>query len=103
MTFRTIDRSQNITSHGRTQADGTFELTTFSAGDGAVPGMHRAIVAMPVIRDERTGVRLANAPPPIAAKYAKFETSGLEFNVIASPAKNQFSIEVTPAVGANRL
>jgi len=32
------------TAHGRLQPDGTFTLTTFRAGDGAVPGTYRVTI-----------------------------------------------------------
>src|SRR5262249_24518965 len=31
-------------AHGAIKSDGTFELTTFNTGDGAVPGVHRFAV-----------------------------------------------------------
>ncbi len=31
-------------AHGQTQADGSFELTTFAANDGALPGEYKVVV-----------------------------------------------------------
>jgi hypothetical protein len=41
--FEPVDSGRE--AHGSIQPDGTFELTTFNKGDGAVPGTHRVAVS----------------------------------------------------------
>ncbi|WP_166823415.1 carboxypeptidase-like regulatory domain-containing protein [Thalassoroseus pseudoceratinae] len=36
--------TKDVTAHGRTDAQGQFELTTYEAADGAVPGKHKVTV-----------------------------------------------------------
>lgn len=71
-------------AHGQTQADGSFELTTFTANDGALPGDYKVVVEYhePVAhkgtyRDQREAMQAvqkekSKTPPryAIPAKYS---------------------------------
>lgn len=63
------------------KADGIFELTTYSSGDGAPPGEYAITVEL---RALTTGGEepIRNGPNTLPPKYAKPETSGLKFTVI---------------------
>ncbi|MEX0641324.1 MAG: hypothetical protein WD468_01415 [Pirellulales bacterium] len=78
---------------GRIQDNGTFELSTYSEGDGAVVGEHKVAIMppSPEVVDENNP-----APPPkspIPKKYRSPATSGLTFEVLDNQA-NEFSIEL---------
>ena len=88
VTFRLADATEAVTARGPIQSDGTFTLTTFTAGDGAKAGKHQALVVVPII-EGYTG------PPPINRKFNSYEMSKLEFTVTDDPNKNQFTIVVT--------
>ena len=65
-----------------TKPDGTFELTTFKASDGAPPGDYAITVELRALQTggeepTRTG---PNTLPP---KYAKPATSGFKYTVVA--------------------
>ena len=95
-----------------TDADGNFVLTTNRAGDGAVPGDHRVTVtkilgsASPTASrslsmDEAVEEWKKNQKPTapkvlslVPEKYAKPETSGLQFTVKAGE-KNHFDLPLT--------
>lgn len=69
---------------GELQPDGTYELTTFEAGDGAVVGHHRVkIVADTADPNLMPGSSPGYKPPKelIPKKYADAQTSGLEATV----------------------
>jgi len=84
---------------GTTGADGTFALGTFSPGDGAVPGVHRATVSLPppatagvssvegADYEAAMAAQLSRRPPaaaaPIPARYADPNLSGLSFEIAA--------------------
>ena len=72
-----------------TDESGHYQLGTLEKGDGAPSGHYRvAIVA-------REGLRPGEVrPPQIPTKYARFETSGLEFIVKEGP--NTFDIQLDP-------
>jgi hypothetical protein len=90
------ESTANVSARGEIQPDGTFELTTFISGDGAVPGRYKALVVVPpVFQNPRWGPSNPPSEPLINARFANFETSGLEFTVTDDPAKNQFNIVVT--------
>jgi hypothetical protein len=93
ISFRSVDRQPSINAHGVIEPDGTFELSTFAAGDGAIAGRHRAVVVTPSVSERAR----QPVPRPIHPKYRQYETSGLEFTVTTDPTQNQFAIELTPS------
>lgn len=87
--FRTTSQEgETVKAHGQIQADGSFELTTFDEGDGALEGDHEVILFSPATSDGGGAAATANFPQ----KYRKYETSGLQFHV--SPGENDFVIEI---------
>ncbi|MFY8200308.1 MAG: hypothetical protein ACOVLE_06540 [Pirellula staleyi] len=71
--------------------DGTFSLTTYKQGDGAVAGSHKCVVVQFVQIDN-----LANYKPStigvVNNKYNSYSTSGLSFRI--EPQKNELLIQV---------
>src|SRR5262245_19555656 len=69
---------------GRIQSDGSFEMTTYSPGDGAAVGRHQVIVIprpaqiVDEIAEEKKG---STAVSPIPNKYGSASTSGLQYDV----------------------
>jgi hypothetical protein len=45
VSFRPLEGELKTSARGEIQPDGSFELTTFTAGDGALPGRHEVLVA----------------------------------------------------------
>ena len=66
-------------AQGEIAFDGSFTLTTYASGDGAVPGAHRVSVS---------GLTRATLP----VKFASPNTSGLEIEV--SPDKSEYDITI---------
>ena len=98
VSFWSLDADKNVTARGAIQSDGTFELTTFARGDGAVEGRHQALV-VPLIRVDRGDLVVGKSPPPpppVDRRFSNFETSDLKFTVTDDPQQNQFEIVVTP-------
>lgn len=93
VSFRSLENVNHPAARGEVQSDGSFELTTFSPGDGAVLGRHQVLVVLPT-QGGRPGFKLPTPPPPIAPRFSNFETSGLEFTVTETPEKNRFEIVV---------
>ena len=95
VSFRSLDEARATSARGMIQPDGSFVLTTFEQGDGAVEGRHQALVSVPISpeQDDYKG-----GPPPAAidSKFSSFTTSGLEFTVSTDPEQNRFEIKVTP-------
>ena len=78
---------------GQIQSDGSYELATYSPGDGGIVGKHQVTVhpAPPEIVNE-----LDDRPPPpspFPTKYSQASKSGLTFDV--KPGQlNEFAIEL---------
>jgi hypothetical protein len=67
-----------VSSRGEIQKDGSFQMSTYSEGDGVHPGKYRVMVTPPpFLRKNRDDVR----PRLIDERYSDFETSGLEATV----------------------
>lgn len=82
--FQPVSKPDLIAS-GRIQKDGTFSLTTPSAGDkGVLEGPCKAAVVVP----PRQG------KPVIDPRFADFDTSDLQFTVTAR-TENYFIVEVS--------
>jgi hypothetical protein len=83
-----------VSAVGKIGADGTCQLSTFIADDGAVAGRHRITVAPPV----PPPIDIGKPQPktvPIPSRYRKPSTSGLEAK-ISSDGPNVISIEIKP-------
>jgi hypothetical protein len=89
--FESMDMEPALAARGQIRADGTFELTTHHAGDGAPAGKYRALVAP---KYDPNAVDKPRKPASIDGRYTEFKTSGLEFEVTAS-GPNDFAIRVT--------
>jgi hypothetical protein len=75
-------------ARGEIQADGTFVLSTFQKGDGALPGRHRVWITPPLPDAGEDALQ----KKLIAPQFERPETSGLERTVEAK--KNRFTIEI---------
>jgi hypothetical protein len=85
---------------GFIQSDGTFSLSTFADGDGALPGLHKVSIAgggtgTPQRPDfDSDAVKAAAAASPIPAIYANPDSSGLTFEVKTGEANSpEFKLE----------
>jgi hypothetical protein len=90
--FRPTGMEPAVSARGRIHPDGTFQLSTFKSGDGALEGEHQAMVSMPPFLGAPS--QPGAASPTIDPRFTRFETSGLKFTVTKDAAKNQFVIEV---------
>lgn len=73
----TPDRGRGAS--GLISPDGTFRLTTYSEGDGAVLGLHRISISA----IETSGQESGQGPSKFPSKYADESTSGFSHQVMA--------------------
>ena len=88
--FRPVDSEHLFVARATIQSDGTFQLSTFEQGDGAIEGEHEVlarsmfvVVGTPVFE-----------PDAIDEKFTQYSTSEIRFTVTQDPAQNQFKIVV---------
>jgi hypothetical protein len=78
----TTSEGKKLNASGEIQPDGTYVLGTFEEDDGAVEGLHRAIVrAFPTISKDSKPDERQQSRPIIHSRYENYATSGLEFRV----------------------
>jgi hypothetical protein len=73
---------------GQILADGTFTITTFAPGDGALPGKHRVAITQPTAPDPDKPPQKSKVPE----KYADFSSSGLAVEI--KPGRNAVTLEL---------
>lgn len=84
-----------LNARGSIDHQGNFRLHSPDGRDGAVAGKHRAVVLQTFVA-EHLPAQLADHGPHTARRFAKYETSGLEFEVTPT-ASNEFTIVVERA------
>jgi hypothetical protein len=97
-TFGTVEFKADDGGHiasGRIEQDGSFRLSTFGDGDGAVAGRHRAIVVQ-VVNTEHLPLEQHHHVLDVHPRHGRYETSGLEFTVEPG-GDNQLDIVVDEA------
>ncbi len=92
----TFQSDQGHTATGEIGPDGTYSLSTFGPGDGAVPGHHRVMI---VSNTADPGLIPGSSPgykPPqdlVPKKYANLQSSGLEATVTKGGEPIDFPLE----------
>ena len=85
-------REHKVQARGQIQSDGSFTLTTYKDGDGAVAGMHDCVVVQFVMAEGISGHKPSTVGV-VDRRYASYSTSGLTVEV--SPLrKNELILEV---------
>lgn len=99
--FQSVEHSVN--ARGNIQPDGTFTLTTFEEGDGAVEGLHKCVVIQMVFGENMKGHKPSTVGV-VNPKYASYLSSGLEAQITAEGPNNVTlyvrGIEKQPEEGA---
>jgi len=91
-TLELKSREHGIQARGEIQPDGSFQLSTYAAGDGAVAGLHDCVVVQLVIAEGLSPHR-PSAIGVVDGRHANYATSGIVVEV--SPDRNNvFTIEV---------
>jgi hypothetical protein len=91
-TLELKSREHGIQARGDIQTDGSFQLSTYEAGDGAVAGLHDCVVVQMVIAEGLSAHR-PSAVGVVDGRHANYATSGLVVEV--SPNRNNLlTIEV---------
>ena len=95
VSFQPIDSSVRVSTRGYLREDGSFELSTFKQGDGAIEGEHRVLI-MPQGPHEGPQPGKPALRLPIHPRFTRYETSKLRYTVTRYPEKNHFDIVVEP-------
>jgi hypothetical protein len=74
---------EKISPRGEIQPDGSFEMSTYTSGDGVKPGKYRVMVTPPIFLASSKTPR----PALLDERFGSFDTSGLEITVTA-PLEN---------------
>jgi hypothetical protein len=91
-TVETKSRDTGLQARGTIESDGSFQLTTFRPGDGAVAGIHDCVVVQ-IVMTEGTGVG-GSTYGVVDPKHNSYHTSGLTIEVKPNET-NEVLLEVT--------
>ena len=79
---------------GITNSQGEYSLSTFTGGDGALPGMHSVIVSEPAVEMKEGDYSVPEPKPPrFPVKYTDPRQSELKFEVKPGE-ENKFAIDL---------
>jgi hypothetical protein len=79
---------------GEIDADGSFRLTTFRDGDGAILGLHKVvIVAMQDMSKKLPEERVPLPPPIVPDRYTSLATTDLSADVKEGPNAFTFDLQ----------
>jgi hypothetical protein len=93
VTFQPVD--DKASAQGSIGPEGTFRLSTFRQGDGALPGPYRVVVSPPP-----PGGASEAGPPPLLLDPCFSDPNTSDIQVTVEPRKNQVTIPVRkPGVG----
>jgi hypothetical protein len=84
VTFESTE--ERVGGTGTVKTDGTFQVSTFKEGDGALRGKQLVALTPPIL--ENGGM----APSKILPKYHDLRTSGLEADIV--PGENRVKLTV---------
>jgi len=83
----TLALEQRVNARGKIEKDGSFILTTYEDGDGALAGEHKAVIIQmsgsPLAANAKLGPIQHTHGHDIGSKYRSYDTSGLKFTVEA--------------------
>ena len=82
-TIELKSREHGVQARGPIQPDGSFVLTTYQDGDGAVAGMHDCVLVQFVMTEDIAGHR-SSTIGVVDPRYASYATSGLTIEVSAT-------------------
>lgn len=85
--IETLSVDQRVNARGKIEKDGSFTLTTYEEGDGAVAGEHKTVIIQtsgnPLIANAKMGPITHTHGHDLGSKYRSYDTSGLTFHVEA--------------------
>lgn len=96
-TIEAKSRDLAINARGVINSDGTFELSTFTPGDGAVAGWHDCVVVQLVMHAEELNAKISTFGV-VDPKHNSYGSSGLSFEV-SDTQPNSIDLEVSPFRG----
>lgn len=80
--FRSLDHM--VTARGIIEKDGSFMLTTWEPGDGAVAGSHQIIIQQLIITEDLS-FKSHNHGKRVPPRYGDYSTSGIKATVKDQP------------------
>ncbi|MBX3420020.1 MAG: hypothetical protein KF752_00545 [Pirellulaceae bacterium] len=98
-TVEAKSRQHGLNARGEIQPDGSFTLSTFRPGDGAVAGIHDCVVVQFVVAEQLGTV--GSAFGVVDPKHNSYKTSGLMID-IQPDTINQVVLQVS-ALGGKEL